>query len=154
MGLHQFNKDKKLLKLKFNNNKNKYLKLLITMISIVLIVFTIVYFSYSKYTETNKYNVMQSTVGDFSKTKNLVSYLTSIQANNTSTMYYDGTTDNNLRYYGSTPNNYITFNGELWRIIGVMNNMTTSDGKSASLVKIVRASSIGTLAWDSTNVND
>lgn len=76
MGLHQFNKDKKLLKLKFNNNKNKYLKLLITMISIVLIVFTIVYFSYSKYTETNKYNVMQSTVGDFSKTKNLVSYLT------------------------------------------------------------------------------
>ena len=69
-------------------------------------------------------------------------------------MYYDGTTDNNLRYYGSTPNNYITFNGELWRIIGVMNNMTTSDGKSASLVKIVRASSIGTLAWDSTNVND
>ena len=34
---------------------------------------------------------------------------------------YDGTTDNNLRYIGKDPNNYVTFNNELWRIIGIFN---------------------------------
>ena len=34
----------------------------------------------------------------------------------------------NIRYYGADPNNYVTFNNELWRIIGIV------DGK----VKIVR----------------
>lgn len=36
---------------------------------------------------------------------------------------YDGTVDNNLRYVGENPNNFIWFNDELWRIIGVMNNL-------------------------------
>lgn len=154
MGLHQFNENKFLLKLRFNKNKSKYIKYGTITIGIILILFAVIYFSFSKYTVSNKYSVIETTVGDFSKTKNLITYLSSIQANNTDTMSYDGTSDNNLRYYGSNPNNYITYNGELWRIIGVMNNMTTSDGKTTSLVKIVRANSIGSLAWDSTNVND
>ena len=29
---------------------------------------------------------------------------------------------NNIRYYGKTPNNYVLFNNELWRIIGVVDN--------------------------------
>ena len=64
-----------------------------------------------------------------------------------------GTTEDldggNIRYYGASPDNYIYFNCsdysnqsdstcEKWRIIGVF------DGK----VKIIRNSSIGTLAWD------
>ena len=154
MGLHQFNKDKYLLKLRINNNKNKYLKVSVVITSIILIVFAIVYFSYSKYSVTSKYDVIKTTVGDFSKTNSLIDYLTSIQANNTSTMFYDGTTDNNLRYYGSNPNNYISYNGKLWRIIGVMNNMTTSDGNKTSLVKIVRASSIGNYSASNTNSNE
>ena len=55
----------------------------------------------------------------------------------------------NIRYYGSSPNNYIYFNCddytnqtsstcETWRIIGVF------EGK----VKIMRGSQIGSLAWD------
>lgn len=32
--------------------------------------------------------------------------------------------DGNLRYVGSTPNNYVQFNNELWRIIGVFNGQT------------------------------
>src|SRR5574344_1562958 len=40
----------------------------------------------------------------------------------------DGTSDNNLRYIGATPNNYVSFNGELWRIIGVMNNIDNGSG--------------------------
>ena len=55
-------------------------------------------------------------------------------------LYEDGTVDNNIRYYGNTTNNYIRFNGDLYRIIGLFNNVDTADG-AKSLVKIVRNSS-------------
>ena len=51
-----------------------------------------------------------------------------------------GTDDNNLRYIGANPNNYVSFNdGELWRIIGIM------DGK----LKIIRSEPITNREWDS-----
>ena len=66
----------------------------------------------------------------------------------------DDTIDKNLRYVGATPKNYITFNGETWRIIGVFNNITTIDEneneKKESLVKIVRDESLGLYSWDSS----
>ena len=43
---------------------------------------------------------------------------------------------------------------EKWRIIGVFNNVTKSDGTKENLVKIIRDESIGNIAWDSNNVND
>ena len=46
------------------------------------------------------------------------------------------TTD--YRYIGVSPNNYIKFNNEMWRIIGVF------DGR----IKIIRDESIGNLSWD------
>ena len=49
----------------------------------------------------------------------------------------EATTD--YRYIGSSPNNYITFNDELWRIIGVF------DGR----IKIIRNDSLGDMRWDS-----
>jgi len=48
----------------------------------------------------------------------------------------EATTD--YRYIGNTPNNYITFNDETWRIIGVF------DGK----IKIIKDTSIGNMSWD------
>ena len=66
----------------------------------------------------------------------------------------DETADKNLRYVGKTPKNYITFNGETWRIIGVFNNITSIDEqgneKTESLVKIVRNESLGDYSWDSS----
>ena len=58
----------------------------------------------------------------------------------------DNTEDENIRYYGSDPNNYVRFNNELWRIIGVFENN----------VKLVRSESLGNLSWDSSesSVND
>ena len=35
-------------------------------------------------------------------------------------LVYDETKDNNLRYIGVNPNNYVSFNDELWRIIGAV----------------------------------
>ena len=66
----------------------------------------------------------------------------------------DETTDKNLRYVGASPKNYLKFNDEIWRIIGVFNNITTIDeqGKEnkESLVKIVRNDSLGNYSWDSS----
>ena len=48
------------------------------------------------------------------------------------------------RYYGKNPNNYISFNDELWRIIGVF------DGK----IKIIKDTTIGEKVWASNNRNN
>ena len=61
--------------------------------------------------------------------------------------------ENGYRYEGKNPNNYIWFNNELWRIIGVFDE--SSHGVSGqNLVKIIRANSIGGLAWDKNDTND
>ncbi len=58
------------------------------------------------------------------------------------------------RYAGSNPDNYITFNNETWRIIGLV-NVETSEGKVEQRVKIVRKDSIQNVQWnDSPYVND
>ena len=67
--------------------------------------------------------------------------------------------DNNVRYIGANPSNYVYFNCsdynnptadtcELWRIIGVFNNVAKSDGSKENLVKIIRADSLGSYSWD------
>ena len=61
--------------------------------------------------------------------------------------------DTGYRYEGKNPNNYIWFNNELWRIIGVFDE--ASHGVSGqNLVKIIRANSIGGLVWDKSYTND
>ncbi len=76
------------------------------------------------------------------------------------TLEFDDTNDINLRYVGETPDNYIdigdrTSDGQpiLWRIIGVMNNVINldNDGQQESLIKIIRADSIGNYSWDSSD---
>ena len=52
----------------------------------------------------------------------------------------DNTSDQNIRYYGSNPDNYVSFNNELWRIIGVFGDN----------VKLVRSESLGSLSWDTS----
>ncbi|HIR73988.1 TPA: hypothetical protein IAB95_00630, partial [Candidatus Ventrenecus avicola] len=69
---------------------------------------------------------------------------------NNGQLMYDGTADNNLRYVGANPNNYINFNNELWRIVGVMNNINDGYGSINSRIKIVRDTPIGNLNWDSS----
>ena len=70
--------------------------------------------------------------------------------------------DNNVRYIGANPSNYVYFNCsdynnptadtcELWRIIGVFNNVTKGDGSKENLVKIIRDESIGNYSWDYKN---
>ena len=55
------------------------------------------------------------------------------------------TTD--YRYIGANPNNYVKFNDELWRIIGVF-DVDDGTGKIEKRLKIVRNESIGNYSWD------
>ena len=68
----------------------------------------------------------------------------------TYTLAYDGTTDNNLRYVGANPCNYVKVDNEIWRIIGVMNNIDDGTGKKETRIKLIRNESIGEYSWDSS----
>ena len=57
------------------------------------------------------------------------------------------------RYIGKDPNNYVMFNNETWRIIGVF-TVDDGTGKKEERLKIIRNESIGNMAWDSNNIND
>ena len=76
--------------------------------------------------------------------ENLVTYITNLYEDSATResngLKKDNTRDQNIRYYGSNPNNYVSFNNELWRIIGVFGNN----------VKLVRKDSLGELSWDSS----
>ena len=57
------------------------------------------------------------------------------------------------RYEGKNPNNYIYFNNELWRIIGVFD--ASSHGKTGEyLTKIIRNDSLGGYVWNKSNKNN
>ena len=58
------------------------------------------------------------------------------------------------RYIGKTPNNYVTFNNELWRIIGVF-TVEDENGNKEKRIKIIRNEKLpDNMAWDSNNVNE
>ena len=56
---------------------------------------------------------------------------------------------NGLRYSGKTPNNWIWFNGEKWRIIGLIPTKTAS--RTENLVKIIRSEMIEMLEYDASS---
>ena len=79
--------------------------------------------------------------------------------NSNPSMFASDDPGKNVRYIGADPSNYVYFNCsdytnptadtcELWRIIGVFNNVTKSDGSQENLVKIIRADSLGNYYWD------
>ena len=68
----------------------------------------------------------------------------------TYTLAYDGTSDNNLRYVGKNPCNYVKIDNEIWRIIGLMNNIDDGTGKKETRIKLIRNESIGAYSWDSS----
>ena len=90
--------------------------------------------------------------------ESLANHVTSLSKTDTVNLATDDA-DKNVRYIGADPSNYVYFNCsdytnptadtcELWRIIGVFNNVTKSDGSKDNLVKIIRADSLGVYYWD------
>ena len=62
----------------------------------------------------------------------------------------------NTRYIGANPNNYVSIDGDIWRIIGAMKNVDDGTGNKEERVKIIRSTSIGLYSWDTSesSVND
>ena len=64
-----------------------------------------------------------------------------------------GTTEDitEYRYRGASPKNYVTFNNEVWRILGVF---PTDDGNGniENRIKIIKNQSIGNYQWNTTQV--
>ena len=76
-------------------------------------------------------------------------YIESLLASNPETMNNDDP-DGNVRYMGANPNNYVTFNNELWRIIGVFDVKSSASSQAEKRVKLIRADSLGNYSWDSS----
>lgn len=79
--------------------------------------------------------------------KTAVSFLASKNVSgNTEGLITDDTTDKNIRYAGSNSvvKNYVLFNDEMWRIVGIFNGR----------MKLVRDESIGSIAWNTEGKND
>ena len=83
-----------------------------------------------------------------SATKILTAAETILAKGETNELKFDNTTDNNLRYVGANPNNYVSFNNELWRIIGAFNNIDDGTGTKETRLKIIRDEPIGKYSWD------
>ncbi len=89
-------------------------------------------------------------------------YIASLLESNKETMINDDP-DENVRYIGATPNNYVTFNDEPWRIIGVFDMFECEDDATVEtyttkcstkkLLKLIRNESIGEYSWDSSDVS-
>ena len=86
--------------------------------------------------------------GDYNPT--LVKYISSMDVESNG-LEMDDTDDQNLRYVGATPNNYISFNNETWRIIGIFNVYNNETNKTEKLVKIIRNESLGYYSWDTSD---
>ena len=85
---------------------------------------------------------------------NAVEYITTLAQTDTTNL----TTDDygNTRYIGADPNNYVSIDGDIWRIIGTMKDVDDGTGNKEDRVKLIRASSIGSYSWDTSesSVND
>ena len=161
--MKKFDKHKALKKLDNKHNNNKTKKITV-VISVIILVLAILYFSFARFESQETYSLINGTVKH-----RLIDY---IQSLNTIDLEYDGvdtlgeygTPDNNLRYVGADPSNYIYFNCstselsqmndetcEKWRIVGIFNNIEDENGNIASRVKIIRDKPLGNYSWDSSD---
>jgi len=108
------------------------------------------------YFDKNAVGTIMDIVGDANSSSTAVITKTAPSGGGcTNTFAYDGTTDKNLRYVGSNPCNYVTYNGETggWRIIGVMANVDDGNGNLQYRLKLMRLSGFEQYSWDASAAN-
>lgn len=117
--------------------KNKQIKFIVITSLSLLFILTVGYAAFSTNLDiTAKGNVKQITAS-----KQLLKKVVSSGDG----LYKDTYENGRYIYKGANPENYITFNNELWRIVSV-----EVDGS----LKIMKAESIALKAWDESNLND
>ena len=134
------------------------------LFTIVLIILVCVgYSSYAlfSFTKTST-NVIEATVGEISTTgadtlikltdnKDNSGLYTITHPKDTTLQIGNDKDITEYRYRGASPKNYVTFNNEVWRIIGVF---PTEDGtgKIENRIKLIKDQSIGNKYWNKTQV--
>ncbi len=96
-------------------------------------------------TFTSKITVNASYAEKIPTASEYVTTLATTDTTNLATDDYD-----NTRYIGANPNNYVSIDGELWRIIGVMRDIDDGTGNKSDRVKLIRSESIGSYSWDTS----
>ena len=110
-------------------------KKIIIIISILLVSITIIVIGFN----SKKSYAVGTTLVDTVKALNKGSSWSS----GASGVYY--TNSHEYRYVGAEVNNYVKFNNDLYRIIGVFDS--NSHGKSGEMVKLIRSRPIGAYSW-------
>ncbi len=170
--MKKFNKNKALTKLHKNKNKRN-IKITSILASITLLIGALILFSYARFESTVSYSLIDATIEQKILTipqqmaKLIKTGATDLTYDGTDTYGEYGTVDNNMRYIGANPSNYVYFNCstsnidemndttcEKWRIVGSFNNVEDENKNKATRVKIMRNDYLGTnYSWDSSSVS-
>ena len=110
-------------------------KKIIIIISILLVSITIIVIGFN----SKKSYAVGTTLVDTVKALNKGSSWSS----RASGVYY--TNSHEYRYVGANVNNYVKFNNDMYRIIGVFDS--NSHGKSGEMVKLIRSRPLGGYSW-------
>ena len=110
-------------------------KKIIIIVSILLVSITIIIIGFN----SKKSYAVGTTLVDTVKALNKGSSWSA----GASGVYY--TNSHEYRYVGAEVNNYVKFNNDLYRIIGVFDS--NSHGKSGEMVKLIRSRSLGGYSW-------
>ena len=97
---------------------------------------------------TDNVGNVESTTAQVAITILLTTKITQLAATDTTNLAVDDYY--NLRYIGKDPNNYVSFDGDIWRIIGVMKDVDDGTGNKEDRVKIIRSTSIGNYSWNTS----
>ena len=121
-----------------NRKRNKQRKILVISICSILLFMTAGYATMNTNLEINaKGNVVKKNTGG-EQLLEMVDIVTTGDG-----LYKDSYEENVYTYRGATPNNYVTFNNELWRIISV----NTSD----NTIKIIRNAVLSDRVFDTSS---
>ena len=136
------------------------------LIAIILVILISVgYFSYAlfSFTKTSN-NIIELTVGELKKSgadtlikltnnKDNSGLYTITHPKDTTLQIGNDKDITEYRYRGASPKNYVTFNNEVWRILGVF---PTDDGtgKIENRIKLIKDQSIGDKKWDESQSNN
>ena len=82
---------------------------------------------------------------------NLATYITGLAGTTQGTGQV--VNENGYRYEGKNPNNYVWFNNEYWRIIGVFDSGSHGQANK-NLLKIIRTEVLDGLSWYKSEIND
>ena len=79
---------------------------------------------------------------------NAVEYITTLAQTDSTNLAVDDY--GNTRYIGANPNNYVSIDGDIWRIIGTMKDIDDGTGNKSDRVKLIRSEAIGSYSWDTS----